>query len=354
MPNVFMIMPFQEQFLKLYEVMKKKLKDEFSFYNAGDLDNQQNILQDIVEGIANADIVIADVTGLNPNVFYELGLCHALNKKVILITQNMSELPFDIRAYRANEYSTDFWKMDEFIEKIAGYIRGAIDGTIQYGNPIGDYYPNKICSAEEKKNVNNVEDEKGYFDFVSEIAEDTEVLTNEINTMQNELCTMTMEIEKGTDEINRVNKNQLPGRVFLIRNIIRNVGTEIKEFSDKMINHNNIIEKKWGNIENNYLNLIENKYINEEENREGLISSVKSLYSIKSGILSSNSKIEEMISSFSAVKGVEKNLTSATRALEEQLLNYLGIMNTAISSIDRIISKTENIVGQVYFRKIQN
>lgn len=79
----------------------------YDFSNAGDLDNQQSILQDIVIGIGNADVIIADVTGLNPNVFYELGLCHALDKKVILITQDISELPFDIRSYRVDEYTTN-------------------------------------------------------------------------------------------------------------------------------------------------------------------------------------------------------------------------------------------------------
>lgn len=62
--KVFMIMPFQEQFLGLYDMLKTKLGDRYDFSNAGDLDNQQSILQDIVIGIGNAD-----VTGLNPNVF---------------------------------------------------------------------------------------------------------------------------------------------------------------------------------------------------------------------------------------------------------------------------------------------
>ena len=75
--KVFMIMPFQEEFLELYGMIKEKLKDEYEFSNAGDLDNKRSILQDIVVGIGNADVIIADVTGLNPNVFYELGLCHA-------------------------------------------------------------------------------------------------------------------------------------------------------------------------------------------------------------------------------------------------------------------------------------
>ena len=102
---VFVIMPFGEDFLALYDNLKNRFRDDFEFTNSGDLDNQQNILHDIVEGIAQADVVIADLTGLNANVFYEFGLAHTMNKKVVIITQDLSELPFDIKSYRANEYS---------------------------------------------------------------------------------------------------------------------------------------------------------------------------------------------------------------------------------------------------------
>lgn len=41
--KVFMIMPFQEPFLKSYDMIKEKLEEQYEFSNAGDLDNQQNV-----------------------------------------------------------------------------------------------------------------------------------------------------------------------------------------------------------------------------------------------------------------------------------------------------------------------
>jgi hypothetical protein len=61
-------------------------------------------MTDILDAVRTARIVIADLTHANPNVFYETGICHALGKDVILITQD-SEVPFDLRHIRHIRYS---------------------------------------------------------------------------------------------------------------------------------------------------------------------------------------------------------------------------------------------------------
>lgn len=45
-------------------------------------------------------MLLADLTGKNPNVFYELGLAHALSKPVVLITESVENVPFDLRSLR--------------------------------------------------------------------------------------------------------------------------------------------------------------------------------------------------------------------------------------------------------------
>ena len=97
-------------------MLKEHFSDDFEFSHAGDEDNQQNILADIIPPIYYADIVIADLTGLNPNVMYELGIAHSFNKKTIMITRDeLGCLPFDLKQYRAKDYSTHFKKFYELI-----------------------------------------------------------------------------------------------------------------------------------------------------------------------------------------------------------------------------------------------
>ena len=62
------------------------------------------IFEDIKRQIAEAKIVIAEITAPNQNVYYELGYAHALNKPTILLAQRGKELPFDIRSYRVIFY----------------------------------------------------------------------------------------------------------------------------------------------------------------------------------------------------------------------------------------------------------
>jgi hypothetical protein len=71
---------------------------------ADDLYRPSNIVQDIWSLTKKSKFVLADLTGKNPNVFYELGLAHSLAKPAILVTQNLEDVPFDLRNLRVIVY----------------------------------------------------------------------------------------------------------------------------------------------------------------------------------------------------------------------------------------------------------
>ena len=72
----------------------------------GDLSLPGAIMDQVWQGIRSADVVIADITGDNPNVLFEVGLSAALGKEVIVISQKET-LPFDIRGWRRIQYAAD-------------------------------------------------------------------------------------------------------------------------------------------------------------------------------------------------------------------------------------------------------
>jgi len=99
-------MPFDNRFNPIYENIIKKVIKKFGLNckRADEIFGTEPIIKYIWEHIKKARILIADITGRNANVFYELGLAHAINKEVILITQNIRDIPFDLKHYRCIVY----------------------------------------------------------------------------------------------------------------------------------------------------------------------------------------------------------------------------------------------------------
>ena len=97
----FVLMPFLLEWSdRLYKHLKQILNSkEYSCERADDLYGS-DVLEDIWIAINTAEIIIADITSKNPNVFYEIGIAHTLGKKVILLTQSEADIPFDFKRFR--------------------------------------------------------------------------------------------------------------------------------------------------------------------------------------------------------------------------------------------------------------
>ncbi len=109
-PFIFILMPFDEKFNDTWKSGIKGAAEDAGAY-AERVDEQifnEGILDRLFNQINKADVIVADTTDRNPNVFYEVGYAHALGKIVILLTQNPSDIPFDLKqrqhlVYAGNE-----------------------------------------------------------------------------------------------------------------------------------------------------------------------------------------------------------------------------------------------------------
>ena len=105
-PNTcFVLMPFDDRFTIVYETIAKGLEGLMVCTRADDLKMGSPILERILTGIRSAELIIADLTGSNPNVYYELGLAHTQTKNVLLLSQAINEVPFDLRHLYCVNYS---------------------------------------------------------------------------------------------------------------------------------------------------------------------------------------------------------------------------------------------------------
>lgn len=117
-PKAFVVMQFGDPFDALYsEVIKPVVEASgMEAYRADDVYQPGIILEDIITGIVESEVIIAEITPENANVFYELGYAHALKKPTILLSERTNKLPFDVSGYRCIFY-TNTIKGKKFVEE---------------------------------------------------------------------------------------------------------------------------------------------------------------------------------------------------------------------------------------------
>lgn len=107
--SCFVAMPFASLFEREYtRVIKPAIESAGLVCVRGDeIYSEQSIVQDIWKSLRTARLVVAELSGRNPNVMYEVGLAHALGKPIILLTRNQDDVPFDLKSLRYVYYDTD-------------------------------------------------------------------------------------------------------------------------------------------------------------------------------------------------------------------------------------------------------
>ena len=121
-------MPFGEPFDELYhEVIRPTVEAmEMRCLRADEVFSVGPIMQDILQGIARAGVIIADVTGRNPNVFYELGIAHTVKDRVIIVSQSMDDVPFDLKHIRMLIYETSLRGIRRFSSRLKATLEAVL------------------------------------------------------------------------------------------------------------------------------------------------------------------------------------------------------------------------------------
>lgn len=130
----FVLMPFADTH-DLQEVYVKHVKPVVEercglrCERADDIHGASGIMQSVWESINRARFVIADLTARNSNVFYELGIAHTLGKPVIMITQSMDYVPFDLRHLRCVVYDFKPGRIEKFEATLEKTIRTVMSSS---------------------------------------------------------------------------------------------------------------------------------------------------------------------------------------------------------------------------------
>lgn len=120
---VAVMMPFDASFSAVYNAIQGAAEDTgMRCRRADEIWENPAIIQDVVNLIDRAKVVVCDCTGRNPNVFYEIGIAHALGRDVVLLTQSEHDVPFDLRHLRYIRYLNNGEGLQELRAKLGARL----------------------------------------------------------------------------------------------------------------------------------------------------------------------------------------------------------------------------------------
>jgi len=163
----------------------KAVDSNFELLRADHIAKPGSFIKDILTYLQTSYIIIANLTELNPNVFYELGVRHTLSNRTIMITENLDTLPSDLKQYRTIEYNPDITGVEDFKAQLVKCIQEIIKKPNEADNPVQDhlFHLNEIkknAAQNKLKIVENSENKK-----ISKIFEEFEKRVERILAMWN-------------------------------------------------------------------------------------------------------------------------------------------------------------------------
>ncbi len=123
-PNAFIAMPFSEPYNEVYRDAIRPIVDEIGYdpFRVDEAAGPGIILNDIWNRITEASVVLAEISEPNPNVYYEIGVAHALKKPTVLLAQRGTKLPFDVGPHRCIFYDNTIAGRQRLVDALRGSL----------------------------------------------------------------------------------------------------------------------------------------------------------------------------------------------------------------------------------------
>jgi hypothetical protein len=357
--SAFVIMAFDPEFEAIYtDLVKPSLEQAgYEVTRADSIMSQQNILKDIIRNIASSDLIIAELTALNPNVFYELGIAHALRRKTVLLTQSIDDLPFDLRSYRVIAYSTRFDEIGKLRDTLARIAEKAKSDSIDFGNPVIDFLPNAAVSLANEQavpsqsssvvsQVDEPEEEKGLWDFAVE-GETAMLKSTEVLSRLTEATTLVSQrLTASTADIEEIQKSPVAGSSARMYRIVERTASEILDYANGIESFLPELESSWELFSDGATGMLRASRINGPEDRAAAIQFRDQLSTLGNSItesLDGGRRFRDILARF---KGISKSMNRASRKSSLALDKLISQLEQFIAYCAKIITLINDMVAE--------
>lgn len=358
--QAFVIMSFGDAEMDsvFTDIIKPSLEElGFTVTRADLSSNQTQILSDIVKSIASADLIIADVTGLNGNVMYELGLAHAMGRPTMMLTQDLEELPFDLRSYRTTQYSTHFTEAPKLAENVKAVGAGVASNSLEFSNPVRDFTPDFFGVAQsgasptadnsqkEDSPEDDATDDRGYLDYAiefSEAREDLQALATDLSSATEEIGER---VTRATEEIQRITTQLGPKAAPTARQAMRRIADDFDEYAEKMETANIPLDAAVRRLGNSASGMAATRTASTEEERTRIRDEITSMKTAEDTFATTFGQIGGFADTLTGIPQMEQSLNRATKRAAKATAETAQIMDIARSEMARARALLESRLG---------
>jgi len=366
-------MPFDPDYTPIYEELIKKPLEAagFEVNRADSVLTQQNILRDVIAGIATADLIVADLTDLNPNVMYELGIAHGLRIPTVLIAQSIEVLPFDLRSYRVVKYSDRFVDAPNLVAALTEVGKRRMDeGPDSFGSPVLDFLgsapdttPLRIPESrrgagETPKGDSDDEAEgesdddsapRGFLDFVIAVEDETTRLTELLNEVTAEIEQLGEKTQLRSAELEAA--NNAPGGVGAreAQRLVLHSANDMRGFADAvdalLPEFTDLVDQLGEDLSSFVAHLQIEDASGEErarELRETFDSQHRMTGESLAAITAFRSTIDELPPVSQAINSAKRRILSTLDALIAAFEKHEALTARTVALIDRSLEQSES------------
>ena len=352
MPSAFVIMPFTEEIEEVYlHIIKPSLEEAgFSVIRADEILNQRSILEDVIAGIVGSDLLVAELTGGNPNVYYELGVAHALEKPTIHLTQSVKEAPFDINHYRIIEYTTSLSGATKARESLLAYARGFLEGKVSFSNPVRDFRGDsqartgapEVTEGHGKTAIDPAEpDETGVYDWMVEIEIGYLSLTKIVEGISANTQEMIQNLSNATQRIELLSSNPNNSSPRAYQSALRRLADDISPWNDQMETDNpefrELVSTTYDHLERVLSQALEQSEHVEQE----LIDMVLAQGELRGMVLEGKAGFVGMLNSVEQFPSLERHFNRQRERMARELRTFLESIDLLDASILRILDMVD-------------
>lgn len=340
--DAFVLIPFDDRYRKIFDnYIKPPLSEYFNLTLADSRSDPKNIVSDIITGIRYADIIVAEVTELNPNVMYEIAVAHCLSKPTVMLSMNIDNLPFDFEHYRTIKYSEkyeDVIALQTDLEKIAVEF---YDSSLSFGNPVLDWLPNE--DSEKLRDwfgIDAVEEphfERGVLDYQVELENALRESTKLTRDLSTKTRSVTRKLSQYTRRFQQVKSSNKAGKARKLQKVAKELAGELNEYSEEIKDMPEKFEQYWATIDKCSSELYsadqfsgDNEGADEEAIVDVIVSARESLKGLRDNTGKSRNAVETL------QDGVSGDIRVVAKRVEDALANLEQTFDHGVMTLDRV------------------